>query len=202
MVIGSASMFGGNIRPAPVSGARAIVSSSTPSSKTAQTKAASPFSPVLNTVLHPAPAPSQKRVTAGKTPSTADTNVSLVTGMPPVSAPSATGTTTPSTTVETTPTTQHATAPTPLVNDATAVDTSSVITTLKNALALAGVDTTGMQFTQRQDVVSFPEGSYVNDLISFKAASGQTHEYMANLTALAPQVTVVEIQQLMAGNRG
>ena len=77
-----------------------------------------------------------------------------------------------------------------------------MVDTLKAALIQAGVDIGGMTFSRHQDVVTYPGGSYVNDLISFSASSGQTHEYMTNLVGIAPQVTVAEIQQLMAGNRG
>ncbi len=181
MVIGFAGIFGGNARPAPVSGARPAPAIDP------QAKTGSSFSPVLHDIIHPLPGPRQKHVISAKTLPMADANLSPLKG-PQLKA--------------------VVTTPTPSItqpiqgNQASAVDTTTVIDTLKAALVQAGVDVSGMHFDQHQDVVTYPGGSYVNDLISFQSASGRTHEYMSNLTEIAPQVTVVEIQQLMAGNRG
>ena len=181
MVIGFAGIFGGNARPAPVSGARPAPGS------VPHTKAASSFSPVLHEVIQPAPSPRQKHVIAGKSLPTADANLSPGKGLQLRAGVSMASPT--------------STQPLQIIS-APPVDTSTVIDTLRAALVQAGVDISGMQFNQHHDVVTYPGGSYVNDLISFQSASGRTHEYMANLTEIAPQVTVVEIQQLMAGNRG
>ncbi len=72
---------------------------------------------------------------------------------------------------------------------------------LKAALIANGMDISGMQFSEHRDLVTYPGGSYINDLISLQTGT-KSHEYMANLVALNPQVTVNEIQQLLAGNRG
>ena len=181
MLIGFAGIFGGNTRPTPVSGARPA------SAIGPQTKSTTPFSPVLHEVTQPAPSPRQNHVAVGKSLAIADANLSPAKGLQLTTrlkiAP---------------PTTTH----TNEGKQAASIDTSTVIDTLKTALIQAGVDISGMEFSQHHDVVTYPGGSFVNDLISFQSASGRTHEYMANLTKIAPQVTVVEIQQLMAGNRG
>lgn len=174
MVLGFAGIFGGNARPA---------AEATPVSHS-QTKAASTFSPVLKAALEPArvskPAAlaSQKHALSAKSSSQPVKNASL--------------TLTPGLNV-TTPGAPAAGTPDP--PPPTAIDA------LKAALVRAGVDTTNMQFQEHQDVVTYPGGSYVNDLISFQSGD-KTHEYMTNLVSIAPQVTVTEIQQLLAGNRG
>lgn len=183
MVLGFAGIFGGNARSAPVSAPQ-----SGPV-KHPQTKAASTFAPALKEALLTVPKASQISGTSGKTSATADNNSSLtlVTGLPPLTTRT---TTTPSSTAITT------------IPPAKSSDPSPVIDALKAALTQAGVDISGMQFDQHQDIVTYPGGSYVNDLITLQAPNGRSHDYMTNLVAIAPQVTVNEIQQLMAGNRG
>lgn len=187
MALGFAGIFGGNTRTAPV------VTAKPPPVNQLQTKAETAFGPALKSALHPVARPagvvaSQKhavsaRVLAAGDRYTPSASLTLLNGLPPViTSPSPTGTATPATLI-------------PADSGATVVDT------LKAALTQAGVDISGMQFSRHQDIVTYPGGSYVNDMISFSANSGQTHEYMTNLVGIAPQVTVAEIQQLMAGNR-
>ena len=186
MVLGFAGIFGGNDRAVPVSSIKPF------SVKQLQAKAESTFAPAMKAALHTVPMVSQKRAASAKILSSGATyspasSMTLVHGLAPPSFPTPSSNAPPAT--ATSPTTR-------------AADPPSVVDTLKAALVLAGVDISGMQFNQHQDIVTYPGGSYVNDLISFHASSGQTHEYMTNLVSIAPQVTVTEIQQLMAGNRG
>ena len=199
MVSGVAGIFGGNVRTAPVKAAPARNSNST-------------FAPALRQAVAAKATVSQKNVTVNaktsalrdsflpslrilsatrptsvKTLASVDTDASINT-------PSSTGLTlTNGLPTVTVPTGQ---------TSATPAATPSVIDTLKAALVASGVDISQMQFNQHRDLVTYPTGSYINDIISFKASSGQTHEYMTDLVAAAPQVTVNEIQQLLAGNRG
>ena len=180
MVLGFTGIFGGNARSAAVPVAkRGPVSHP-------QTKAASTFSPLLKAALHTASIPSQKHASSAKSLPVGDTNtsLSLVPGSLPATIPG------------TTASRSNTAAPA-----ATGSGATPVIDVLKAALTQAGIDISGMQFNQHQDVVSYPGGSYINDLVSFQVGD-KTHEYMANLVSIAPQVTVTEIQQLMAGNRG
>ena len=191
MVVGFAGIFGGQARSAPVSGPKAAAVKQT------QTKGVSAFTPTLKAEISAAPA-SQKHAVIAKSLSARDTYspsksaaLTLVTGLPPLTAPG--NSTSSSGPVDDVP----KTAPAVKADSA-----PSVIDKLKAALVQAGIDISGMQFSQHQDVVTYPGGSYINDLISFQASNGQTHEYMTSLVSIAPQVTVTEIQQLMAGKRG
>ena len=142
--------------------------------KQLQGQAVSAFRPLMKAAVHAPPVVSQKHAVGAKILSRGATySPSLSTLTPTPTSPTSVDETTP-----------------------------SVIDTLKAALVQAGMDISGMQFTQHKDIVTYPGGSYVNDLISFQAANGQSHDYMTNLVSIAPQVTVTEIQHLMAGNRG
>ena len=181
MVLGSAGIFGGNERSVAVAPAqRSPVRHSV-------TKTGSPFAPALKQAIHSARAVSQKTAASVKIPPARDTvssSVNLVNGLPPLTTPASH------------PTSAATAAPT------TADPGSTVVDTLKAALVQSGVDISGMQFTEHRDLVTYPGGSYINDIISLQAPNGRTHDYMTDLVALSPQVTVNEIQQLMAGNRG
>ena len=118
-------------------------------------------------------------------------SLTLVNGLPPVTTP---------TTTPTIPTTKKSTMTT--ASDTTDDPPPSVIDRLKAGLIAAGIDISGMQFTEHRDLETYPGGSYVNDMISLKTSTGQSHEYMTDLVAIAPQVTVTEIQQLLLGHRG
>ena len=43
--------------------------------------------------------------------------------------------------------------------------------------------------------MTYPGGSFINDIVSMQSSTGRSHDYMASLVAIAPQVTVTEIQQ-------
>ncbi len=214
MVLGFAGIFGGNARTAAV----AATAKSSPA-KQLQTKAATGFGPALKAAVQSevkaatrvspiAVATSQRRVISAKVTSLRDSYtpssaLTLLTGLPPLTVPASTVPAVPTTT--STPVaagTKSAATPTAAATDGVADGNATVLDALKAGLVQAGVDISGMQFTRHQDLVTYPGGSYVNDLISFSANSGQTHEYMTNLVGIAPKVTVAEIQQLMAGNRG
>jgi len=141
-------------------------------------KTVSPFSPLMHDLINKAGAPSQNRAVKAKPMSQSDGNtaINLVTGLPPVTTPIT-------------------------ANTDTTDQQPSAIDLLKAALVQNGMDISGMQFNEHKDIVTYPGGAYVNDLISFQDGI-RTHEYMANLVAINPQVTVNEIQQLLAGNRG
>ena len=181
MVLGSAGIFGGNERSAAIAPAKiAPVRHPVP-------KTESPFAPALKQAIHSARAVSQKAAASVKIPPARDTvssSLNLVNGLPPVSTPASNP------------------APAATTTPAAANPGPTVIDTLKAALVQAGVDISSMQFTEHRDLVTYPGGSYINDIISLQAPNGRTHEYMTDLVALSPQVTVNEIQQLMAGNRG
>jgi len=140
-------------------------------------KTESPFSPLLDDAINKAGAPSQNRAVKAKSMAQNDGNtaLNLMTGLPPVATPTA--------------------------NTDTADLSSSAVELLKAALIQNGMDISGMQFNEHKDIVTYPGGAYVNDLISFQDGT-HTHDYMTNLVAINPQVTVNEIQQLLAGNRG
>jgi len=189
MVLGSLGLFGGNERStaAPSTTAKTTkVAAQHPAAKTTST-----FAPALKQAIHSTPAVSQKVAASAKSAPVRDTispSLSLVTGLPPLTTPT------------TTPTTPTKTS----INAPAAADppAPSVVDTLKAALVANGVDISGMQFTEHRDLVTYPGGSFINDIISLQTDSGRTHDYMTDLVALSPQVTVNEIQQLMAGNRG
>ena len=194
MILGSAGIFGGNERARVVSLAKPIAVKQT------QEKAAvSEFAPLLKVAAQSTSGAILKPTVAAKvlagarnvavkssSPAVAPavrtgvirpaTALNLVNGLPPLSV---------ATTAETTGTTK-----------------ASVIDTLKASLVQAGVDINGMQFTEHRDFVTYPTGSYINDMISLSTSGGRSHEYMTDLVAIAPQVTVNEIQQLLLGNRG
>ena len=196
MVLGSAGIFGGNERSKPISAAKPA------SVKQGQAKAAvSTFAPVFKAATQAAsvailkPTVAAKVLTGAKnvavksSPRAVRTAaaLTLTNGLPPVG------------TITTTTPTTSTTGTTPTVKDDT---TATVIDTLKAALVQSGIDISGMTFIERRDLVTYPTGSYINDIISLQTSGGQSHEYMTNLVAIAPQVTVNEIQQLLLGNRG
>lgn len=201
MVLGSAGIFGGNERARAVSLAKPITVK-----QTQEKAAAAAFGPLLKAASHSASAAILKPTVAAKVlagarnvavrsspPAVAPAlrtgvirpaaALNLVSGLPPVGATTTTGTS------GTTTVGKEAAPP-------------SVIDTLKAALIQAGVDINGMQFTEHRDLVTYPTGSYINDMISLSTSGGRSHEYMTDLVAIAPQVTVNEIQQLLLGNRG
>jgi hypothetical protein len=55
-----------------------------------------------------------------------------------------------------------------------------------------------LQFNEHRDLVTYPGGSYINDIITVQDG-GKTANYMTNLVAESPQVTVTLIQEMMAG---
>jgi hypothetical protein len=221
MVLGMAGIFGGNdvTQPASAPATTAAHASGTGSAfrRPVQTTAASTFSPLLDEALKTASkAPAalttsrtaralitsnliQNRGAGGTITSDSDANPSLtlVNGLPPITpGGGATGTTTTPTT--TTPTTTPATGSgsSPV---ATAPTVNPTVAALEAALTASGVDVSQLQFNEHQDLCTYPGGSYINDLITVQDASGQTADYMTNLVALNPQVTVTEIQEMMAG---
>jgi hypothetical protein len=188
MVLGSAGIFGGNEKSVGVTAPKS------PQTHQKQSQGISAFSPHLRDALIPNASHSQKRAVIANTLATTDANASLnlVNGLPPITTP--TGNTSNGSTAG-----SGSGSVTPRL--ATTTDQLSTLEILKASLIKAGVDTTGMQFTQHQDLVTYPGGSYVNDLIDLQVG-GKSHTYMANLVALDPKVTVVEIEQLLAGARG
>lgn len=208
MVLGSAGIFGGNARTVAISPTKAATA------KQPQTKHTLAFAPTLKTAVQVTPLATAKssagadiltnanNLTAKSlarpavnhilATANASTSILLTTGLPAVAIPS---------TPAVAPAAKKATTAT-VAPAATATDPPTVIDTLKAALLNAGMDITGMEFTEHRDLVTYPGGSYINDLISLKTSGGRTHDYMTDLVAIAPQVTVVEIQQLLAGNRG
>lgn len=191
MVLGMAGIFGGNEKSVGVS-----APAGSPAKQTEVNKA-SEFSPLLDDALRSRVTGSQKRAVIAKYVAASDTNTSLnlVNGLPPIPTPTVPPTTT------STSTTGIKTTPTAPTVPAASAGGSSALDLLKAALVGAGVDISGMQFAEHQDLVTYPGGSYTNDLISLQAGS-HSHEYTANLVAADPQVTVNEIEQLLAGNRG
>ena len=140
------------------------------------------WSPLLEATLAVS-SKSQKSVVTAKSSTAAATNSSLtlLNGLPPVKV-----------------LTDDSTPPPP--PPAAAAAAPSPVDVLTAALTQAGVDTRGMQFQEHTDVVTYPGGSYTNHLITM-TAGGKTQDYMADLMMINPHVTVVEIQQLLAGNR-
>ena len=219
MVTGFAGIFGGNERTTPVSGIKATQVRQT------QAKLTHNFAPALKAAVHTPTEVGQKTaipaksLTAGgifssgaslpaaksravvsraatseEVSTSADSSITLVNGLPPVTTP---GTTASPVTTTTTPP-----PATPAVTTDPSVSPTPVVDTLKAALVQAGLDISGMQFTEHSDLVTYPGGSYINDIISMKTSTGQSHDYMTNLVAIDPQVTVNEVVQLLAGNRG
>jgi hypothetical protein len=189
MVLGSAGIFGGNERSV------GVPALSTAQAKQTQGNTASTFSPLLADEMSATPPRRQNLAVIAKSVAASDTNTSLnlVNGLPPITTPTATPAAPTGTTATPTATTATATA--------TPDPPATTIDLLKAALISAGVDISGMQFNEHQDLVTYPGGSYTNDLIDLQAG-GHSHTYTTNLVALDPHVTVVEIQQLLAGNRG
>lgn len=217
MVLGSAGIFGGNERAtssfAPVRAVRGAETQSTGSSD---------FSPLLSEALNGSKVPSRtpinagsrvaravitpnlapNRATIGRISSADDTNpsvaITLLPGLPPVSP--STGTTGAGTS-STTPTTTTTTTGTSTGTGATAAPTGTTdptVALLEAALAASGVDTSQLQFNEHRDLETYPGGSYINDIITVQDG-GKTANYMTNLVAAAPQVTVTLIQEMMAG---
>ena len=210
MVLGSAGIFGGNERSKPISAAKPA------SVKQGQAKAAvSTFAPVFKAATQAAsvailkPTVAAKVLTGAKNVAVKSSPPAVVVAVAPAirttgavrtaAALTLTNGLPPVGTITTTTPTTSTTGTTPTVKDDT---TATVIDTLKAALVQSGIDISGMTFIERRDLVTYPTGSYINDIISLQTSGGQSHEYMTNLVAIAPQVTVNEIQQLLLGNRG
>jgi hypothetical protein len=191
MVLGMAGIFGGNEKSVGVPATAGSPAKQREGNKSSE------FSPLLDDALRSGVTGSQKRAVIAKYVAASDTNTSLnlVNGLPSIPTPA-----TPPITSTTTTTGIKSTTPT--TSTPASVGTQpSALDLLKEALVQAGVDISEMQFAEHQDLVTYPGGSYTNDLISLQVGS-HSHEYTANLVAADPKVTVNEIEQLLAGNRG
>jgi hypothetical protein len=68
---------------------------------------------------------------------------------------------------------------------------------LRDALSAAGLNTAALNFEYVDQTVGYPGGSYQNRLITVTLPGGVTENFGADLVLKNPNVTVVEIQNLL-----
>jgi hypothetical protein len=73
----------------------------------------------------------------------------------------------------------------------------AAVIALRGALSAAGLNTAGIDFQYVDQTVGYPGGSYQNRLITVTLPSGVKENFGADLVMRNPQVTVVEIQNLL-----
>ena len=73
----------------------------------------------------------------------------------------------------------------------------AAVIALRDALSAAGLNTAGVNFEYVDQTVGYPGGSYQNRLITVTLPSGVKENFGADLVMRNPQVTVVEIQNLL-----
>ena len=75
--------------------------------------------------------------------------------------------------------------------------TLSVMAQLSTALQAAGIDPKSLNMVAHDDVATYPGASYVNRLITLQAGN-RVENFMADLTAINPNVAVQEIKRLIS----
>ena len=69
---------------------------------------------------------------------------------------------------------------------------------LKDALVSAGINPDSLDMVSHDVDVWYPSGGWTNHLITVTTATGQSENFTAELVAKRPDVTAVEIQNLLA----